>query len=527
MKSINNSKQYACSAVCLVFLLGGCVVQETRPPVHKEVQQEVRRVQTATLPDAVVVRTVNSSYTRGRPIEYAEPKEEITVQFDQALLITALEAIAKPKGYSVVKVKDVPNRPVSVAIFKLDFDAAVREIAAAAGVAVVFDHRRKAIYAAGEATYTYRVPSQLFEDLNMNYSVASNPSAGGGQGGQSPGGGSPGYQPGGGGGTSSGGAPGMSANNTNMRVNGTSGSALASFREALRAIAGDVSIVSVMPETGMITVRGNGSVLHRVTQFLNAYTRNAGRQIEVKAALVEVTLTDEMAYGIDWSRVLNSATNKINVGINTAAAVAFPALTATITRRSITSVIKALDSTTGVKVVAEPQLWMTNHQPGIVYNATQKPYLGSVTQNVAGNANIVTTTGSVSYVTDGVSLAFKPNIIDDTRAELTVIPMLSNAVNQQVFRPGNGLELTAYDLPTTSTHMKLLLESGKTYIVGGNRLTTTNYAQTGVPGIRETPIIGKLLSGTDDRKSTKELVLMLSTNIVPAPRIDVIVDESL
>ena len=75
--------------------------------------------------------------------------------------------------------------------------------------------------------------------------------------------------------------------------------------------------------------------------------------------------------------------------------------------------------------------------------------------------------------------------------------------------------------------MKLLLESGKTYIVGGNRLTTTNYAQTGVPGIRETPIIGKLLSGTDDRKSTKELVLMLSTNIVPAPCIDVIVDESL
>jgi Flp pilus assembly secretin CpaC len=58
-------------------------------------------------------------------------------------------------------------------------------------------------------------------------------------------------------------------------------------------------------------------------------------------------------------------------------------------------------------------------------------------------------------------------------------------------------------------------------------LTTQNNAQAGIPGVRETPILGKLLTGTDDRISTKELVLLLSTNIVPAPQMNVIVGESL
>ena len=531
MNRHNKMKMQGWLPADLIVALSGCAVPDPRPVVAVDVKREVARVQMAARRDAVVVRSMNAPYMGAKPVEYAEPRDEISLQLDKAPLVSALEAIAKPKGYAIVKVRDVKEALVNVAIFNLDFDAAIREIAAAAGVAVVFDHRRKAIYIANEATYTYRIPSQLFEDLNMTYNVASNPSAGGGQGAQgatAPGGsGAPGGYPPAGGAPGGGTGGGVSANNTNMRVSGGSGSSLASFREALRATAGDVSVVSIMPETGMVTVRGNGSALRRVTEFLNAYTRNAGRQIEVKAALVEVTLTDEMAYGIDWTRVLNSATNRGSISISTAGVVSAPVLAATITRRSITSVIKALDSSARVKVVAEPQLWMTNHQPGIVYNATQRPYLGSVTQNVAGNANIVTTTGTVSYVTDGVSLAFKPNILDDTRAELTVIPMLTNATNQQIFRPGNGLELTAYDLPTTSTHMKLLLETGKTYIVGGNRLTTQNQSQAGIPGVRETPIIGKLLSGNDDRKSTKELVLMLSTNIVPAPQINVIVGESL
>jgi type II secretory pathway component GspD/PulD (secretin) len=365
----------------------------------------------------------------------------------------------------------------------------------------------------------------------MNYNVSSNPSAqnGGGAGGVPyPGGGASGTASTGSaaaGATPSGAA---GANNTNMRVAGGAGSVFASFERALRQLAGENASISIIPETGFLSVRADGTALRRVSTFLESFTRDAGRQVQLKAALIEITLGNETAYGIDWNRVLHRSNSTANIGFATTGVVPGNAVVnATITTSSITSVIKALESEQAVRVVAEPELWMLNHQPGIVYAATQRPYLGQVTTTVSGNANITSTSGSLSYVQDGVSLAFQPNILDNARAELTVIPVLSTAVNPQIFKPGNGLELTGFDLPTSSTHMKLLLDAGKTYIVGGNRFTTDNFNQAGIPGVRQTPILGQLLSGTDDLKRTKELVLMLRTTIVPAPDLNIVVGEAL
>ncbi len=507
------------TALALALQLAGCATPDNRAKLQDEVGKEVSRV-TATAQGQSIVRTDPKPYVKADQIEYQAPKDAITLQLGNAPMMAAISGIAGPRGYSLVTAKGISNNRVNVELFNLDFEQAVREIASAAGYAVVFDRQRKGIYIGREATYTYRVPQHLFESTNMDYSVSSNPastsgndSAGGATGAGAP--------------TSASGSSGPTPNNTNMRVTGKGGNFNQSFLRTIKEIAGAKAQVSIIPETGLLAVRADGAGLRRVTRFVQSFVSDAGKQLELKAALVEITLTDEMAYGINWDKVLKTSGRTVDVNLSTAGIVQNPALTAAITTNTITSVIKALESATAVKVVAEPQLWMLNHQPGIVYNATQRPYLGSVTSSISGTAAIQTTSGSLSYVMDGVSLAFKPNIIDSEHAELTVIPVLSTAVNPQTFQPGNGLQLTGFDLPTTSSHMKVLLESGKTYIIGGNRFTSQNYQQKGVPGVRQTPGLGALLSGTDDSKSSRELVLMLHTTISPAPTMNPIIGESL
>ncbi len=518
-----------CGCLSWVLFQAGCAAPDRRPELVAVTGTEAQRIQDAAPQSKVTRRT--APYTQARTVDYLAPSTDgVSLSVANADFAGTLEAIARPKGYGVVVAKNLAPSKVSLEFANLPFDRAVREIAAAAGVAVVIDRQRKAVYAASEATYTYRVPAHLFDDLTMSYSVSSNPAMTGNNGGGA-GQGNPGSDAGASaatynvGGGSSGGP---SANNTNMRVSGTTRSALASFEKALRELAGEKASVTLLPETGLVAVRGDASALKRVGGFLEAFAQDVGRQIEVRAALVEVTLGDQFAYGLDWRRILNKSSRTIDIGFTTSNLVQNAVVNGQVTTKSVTAVVKALESETAVKVVAEPQLWMLNHQPGIVFNATQRPYLGSVSNTVSGNASIQTTSGSLSYVMDGVSLAFKPNILDDAHTELTVIPVLSTATNERTFQPGNGLQLTGFDLPTSSTHMKLLLESGKTYIVGGSRFTSHNYQRDGIPGNKRAGVLGDLLSGTNDSKSSKELVLLLSTHVIPAPAgMNIVISEAL
>ncbi len=516
----------------------GCSLPDTRSKAGALIADEISRI-TTRADEAPRLRRVPLAYMGADVVEFTPGGDTVSVETYGTPLLTALRSIAEPRGYGLVAAGPLNEDKVSVRLRGVPFELAVRELAAAAGMAAVFDHRRHAIYVAREATYTYRLPVHLFETTAMDYMVSSSgagtPPAGGaagpgasGYGLATPPPGSTGQATGGMGTVASGmpASTGSPVGTNGMRVLGRSSGAANSILTALREMAGRGAQVSLIAETGLVSVRADGTTLKRVSGFMQTLMGDAARQVELKAALIEVTLGDELAWGIDWSRLLGGNGQAVQLGLATAASVTSPAFSAQVTSASIKSVIQALEGRTTVKVVAEPQLWMLNHQPGIVFNATQRPYLGSVSTAISGSGGLATSAGALSFVMDGVSLAFKPNILDHQHAEMTVIPVLSTAVNQQTFSPGPSTTLVGYDLPTTSSHLKVLLESGKTYIIGGNRFSTQSAARSGLPGTLEGPV-SSILSGHDDKRSSRELVLLLHAMIAPAPSLDPLIGEAL
>ena len=517
------------AATALLALMVGCAHHPRTDPVHLSVQDEVSRA-VADARTRPSVRVVDGAYVRAQPIDYAvAPGGNVTLSMAQAPLRAVVREIAQTSGYSVAFETGIDaSHPVSVDLRAIDAETALREVALAAGLAAIVDRTRHTAVIAERASYTFRLPPHLLQNLVTQYAVTNIPSSNGNNGSNPttvPNGGSAAV-------TGATGASSPGALSAAFSVHARQDNDVDGFRRFVSGVAGSDASVQVMAESGLVTVRARAVPLRRLASFFQSYVKDAGAQVELQVSIIEVSINEVFQFGIDWSRVIGlrgllgdgaSAT----VSIGNAAVVANPAVTTSITSMSSSSVIKALEQYTKVKLVSQPHLFALNHSPAIMHDGTQVPYLPNVTTTVTGTAGTTSNSGAISFALDGVSLAFKPNILDAKRVEISVVPVLASVAEFQTFNLGNGAQLVAPRQPVTQSHMQVIVESGKTVIVGGAKSVNDNHQVSGIPGTRDIPFFGKLLNGYSDDRTRKELVLLMRSTIIPAPEYDCLVAESL
>lgn len=465
-------------------------------------------------------------------VEYTPPEEgRVSLKLADAPFAEALAALAARAGYTVALARDVDaGARVTVEIVRASPERAMREIAFAAGYVTVIDREERRASIARRATWTFKLPPRLMENLELSYDVASNPAAQGQGGAQGTGMGAAAPfaaapAPSGGAGAQ------LGATSARFSVAATQRNPGDGIRQFIAGLAGSGVEVQAMPATGLLSVRGTGEQLRRAERLIREFILDAAAQVEIEASLIEVTLNRETQAGIDWSRVIplgglgNGA--QATVTLTNAAGVVQPAISASVTTSSIASVVKALQRQARVRVISRPRLLALNHSPAIVFDGEQVPYLGSVTTTVTGTSPATQSSGSVSYAMDGVSLAFKPSILDGKRVEVTVVPVLSSVTRLETFDLGRGASLTAPRQPVRQAHLQVIAEAGKTVIVGGTRSSRSSAERSGVPGTSDLPLLGPLLNGIDDGDFQKELILLLRASIIPAPRYDPLVAEAL
>jgi MSHA biogenesis protein MshL len=472
------------------------------------------------------VTELASSYVRALAVDY-EPagRGGVSVRVVRAPMDALLRGICQEAGYTLLVAEGVDaQQAITIDLRSQDFDSAVKELAFSAGYAAILDRTAHTVTLSRQATYTYRLPPHLLQHLLMQYAVGSHAgSAAIGAAGS--GGGASGAAP------TSNAAPGQ-ALAADFGVQAREQHEPEDFRRFVASLAGGPTQVSVLPDSGMVSVHGSAQDLRRVSSFIEQYVRDAGSQVELQVSLLEVSLGRQFQFGIDWSRVIglrgllgNGAS--ANLQISNGQVVNSPSLTTTITNQTTTAVIKALEQFTQVQVLSQPRLIALNHSPAIIHDGTQVPYLGSVASTVTGVAGTTSNSGAVSFALDGVSLAFRPDILDQQLVQLSVIPILSTVSDFQTFSLGAGAGLTVPRQPVRQAHLQVIVESGKTVIVGGTRAVSDNGLTRGVPGTADLPFLRHLLNGYDDGRTRKELVMLIHANIIPARAYRFLVGESL
>lgn len=116
-----------------------------------------------------------------------------------------------------------------------------------------------------------------------------------------------------------------------------------------------------------------------------------------------------------------------------------------------------------------------------------------------------------SYRPFGVALAFKPVVLDENRINLNVSTEVSNISNDF------NLEFAAITVPgfeVRRAETSVEMPSGGTLMLAGLIESNTLSTMNRVPGIKNLPIIGDLLSSESFQRNETELVVLISSYLV-------------
>lgn len=502
----------AITTTAAALLLAGCAQPTLTEKARNQTAAYVERFNADKTPVSTVKES-DQPYVKAVAVEYRPASRGgVSLKLSATPLQMAISTALDRTGYDISYVgKAEPNRTVTLAITNMEFEKAVKEIAYAAGYVAVVDHKARRVMIAEEATYTYRIDPHSIEERNDEYSTTSTP----GSGGSGSSSGSTGSGNSSGGGSSSG-----AATSTNLKLGSSkSGPGPEDLINAIRSLVGATeksSTVQYVQRTGMLIVRGNAAELKRVTDLVDLHQRDARTEVELEAAIVEVSLGDDFQYGIDWSRIVplsGALSGQAAITVSDRGLVSNPSFKANVTTNSVKAVIQALRERTNVNVVAEPRVSALNHRDGYFVRAMQRPYLPEITQSTVQNAG-TTQSGKLAYVPDGISFAFKPAVMGPNMVRARILPVITSVGNKVSFDLGQA-QLTGYDVVVSQSHLEVELEAGKTSIVGGLSLDRNNNTDSGVPLVSDVPLIGNLLTSKIRNGQKTQTVMLLRANIVP------------
>jgi MSHA biogenesis protein MshL len=503
-------------ALSAMSLVGCASVNSMAPKAAARADAAVKAFENSANARASVreIHTPMSDFTR---TSVPRVKGDVRLRAAGVPFAPVLAELGKQAGYSVAFADNVDaSRKVTVNFNDALTEDAIRTTAFLAGYVAVIDKNQRTIMVADTATYTYRLPASLFSQLQAEYNVGGNPANAGSGGGGSGGGG---------GGTSL---------RAEFSVSGREGTTPAGVTRFLTDIAGRGSEVFVS-ETGHVSVKGSAQSLRRVTDFMKGFAKEAMTQVEIEASVIEVTLANDFALGIQWGKVVDRASGGVQgalIGGGASGAVLGAAATGATTdllgavssggvrggfstfrvSNSSSALIDALAQFTDVNIVSQPKLLSMNNVPATFFDGTQLPYLGSVQQTASATVGgEPTVSGSVAFAIDGVSFSAIPSVVNGNTVQITLIPVLSSVNRFETFLGGT---LTAPVQGNKQTYMRVLAESGKTLILGGIRYN------------KESKDI-RAPSGVSKSSNSKEVVILLRANVIEAPAFDPVVSESL
>jgi general secretion pathway protein D len=261
-------------------------------------------------------------------------------------------------------------------------------------------------------------------------------------------------------------------------------------------------------------------------------------QVAIDATIAEVTLNDELSYGVQFfitSKNLGlrpdqgSLLNTQSTTAPTTAAVAATTSTATGTAAAAGTVVNtfinrafpgfnflvgseaqpsaildALHTVTGVKVLSNPSLVVVNNQVATLQ-------VGDVVPVSTGSATVLTTSNTVvntiDYRNTGIILRVSPRINVNGNVRLDVEQEISNVSPQ-----------TATSLTPTVSERKvkssISVANGQTVLLAGLISEQQNKTRNGIPMLDQIPGLGDAFSHQDTAVKRTELIIFIRPQII-------------
>ncbi|MDO8675415.1 MAG: hypothetical protein Q7K71_04790 [Candidatus Omnitrophota bacterium] len=270
---------------------------------------------------------------------------------------------------------------------------------------------------------------------------------------------------------------------------------------------------------GSVVVTDTPGFLDRIGQYFDELNRRVAQQIDVDVKVVEVALSDEHRFGVDWNalaeslKTLNSlgmATNFASGNFTSGQFLTFnadgPRPGSGVSAGGIKLAIDALAKQGRVEVVSQPRLTILNNQTAVIQVGSTQSFVDKTTFETTQTGTI--TSISTSQVQEGVTMRLLGNIVGD-QIYLSVTPVVTTIDNIRSITSGT----TTIEAPQTTTksiNTLVKLREGQTVAIGGLITSYVQKTKQGVPVVSKIPVLGKLFEYSQNKNNKTELVIFIT-----------------
>jgi general secretion pathway protein D len=258
------------------------------------------------------------------------------------------------------------------------------------------------------------------------------------------------------------------------------------------------------PYNNALLILANTSGYEKIESALKKLDQ-APRQVLIELTIAEVTLKDELSYGIEWLFTNGSRrSGKLDLGsagLN-ALVPGFSYAVTSATNGSIKSILNMLATDNKVKVLSSPHVMVADNQTAQIQVGDSVPTAGPTVIPATGQP--IT---SVQYLDTGVILAVTPRINAGGLVNLEVVQEVSAATATKTS------EINSPTISKRSARTVLSVQSGETIVMGGLISERSSGGSSGLPVLSEIPILGGLFGNQSLNKDRTELILMITPRV--------------
>lgn len=232
-------------------------------------------------------------------------------------------------------------------------------------------------------------------------------------------------------------------------------------------------------------------------------------QVLVEATILEVTLSDELSYGLQWFFKNGIGDSKQGVGELFPLSVD-PSFSYTVTdsASNIRAVLNLLAADSRLDIISSPSLMVLDNRTATIKVGDQVPIRTSETTSLATSGTDPLVTSTIQYRDTGVLLEVTPRVNPGGMVVLDITQDV-NDVDQTTTSDIDSPTIIQRRIMTS-----VAVQSGETVVLGGLIRNNKSESEAGVPGLRSVPGVGRLFSSKTTTNTRTELLVLITPTAI-------------
>ncbi len=283
-------------------------------------------------------------------------------------------------------------------------------------------------------------------------------------------------------------------------------------------VEGDRVGVSAVDETNTLLVRTTPAAWRSIRDVVERLDVMPA-QVHIEAQVVEVLLSGELQYGVNWFIEQGMTDNNIGpFGVDgpsrwstlgaSIGGISGPGAAWTLVKNDAAAVIRALDEVTDVQILQSPSVFVRNNAMAEFNVGANIPISTTSVNPIIGDSQFT----QVQYLETGTILKVRPRVTRDGMVFLDIVQEVSSPQPQNTADSQGNVRIDTRRLKTEAA-----VQAGETVMLAGLIRDEVGRTSGGLPGLSRIPVIGGLFGSQSSRTERTEVIVLLTPTIVRNP----------